>query len=174
MSMYLTDLLNVVGCQLSGVTISGSPLVDRLIEERVVMERIKPLEDKITYKTEKLTKMASGKMAEDDPLNQKPADIDDIDFGWILNSLFFPIFNSGSDEGEMEDEERTAKKSTGKYVIPKNRQAFFDEPGTEKAEERSKRKAIRGAMADELMKDTDEPEEINTGELHQSGKMSAR
>jgi len=87
--MYLTDLLNVVGCQLSGVTISGSPLVDRLIEERVVMERIKPLEDKITYKTEKLTKMASGKMAEDDPLNQKPADIDDIDFGWILNSLFF-------------------------------------------------------------------------------------
>ena len=83
-------------------------------------------------------------------------------------------FYSGSDEGEMEDEEQTAKKSTGKYVIPKNRQAFFDEPGTEKAEERSKRKAIRGAMADELMKDTDEPEEINTGELHQSGKMSAR
>jgi len=160
MSMYLTDLLNVVGCQLSGVSISGSPLVDRLIEERVVIERIKPLEDKITYKTEKLTKMASGKMAQDDPLNQKPADIDDIDFG--------------SDEEEMDDEEQTAKKSTGKYVIPKNRQAFFDEPGSEKAEERSKRKAIRGAMADELMKDTDEPEEINTGELHQSGKMSAR
>jgi hypothetical protein len=87
MSMYLTDLLNVVGCQLSGVSISGSPLVDRLIEERVVMERIKPLEDKITYKTEKLTKMASGKMAEDDPLNQKPADIDDIDFGRIKNPL---------------------------------------------------------------------------------------
>ncbi|CAG5107427.1 Oidioi.mRNA.OKI2018_I69.chr1.g3315.t1.cds [Oikopleura dioica] len=160
MSMYLTDLLNVVGCQLSGVSISGSPLVDRLIEERVVMERIKPLEDKISYKTEKLTKMASGKMAKDDPLNQKPADIDDIDFG--------------SDDEEMEDEEQTTKKSTGKYVIPKNRQAFYDEPGTDKAEERRKKKAIRGAIADELMKDTDEPEEINTGELHQSGKMSAR
>ena len=88
MSMYLTDLLNVVGCQLSGVSISGSPLVDRLIEERVVMERIKPLEDKISYKTEKLTKMASGKMAKDDPLNQKPADIDDIDFGSSNRAYF--------------------------------------------------------------------------------------
>lgn len=83
-------------------------------------------------------------------------------------------FGSGSDDEEMDDEEQTTKKSTGKYVIPKNRQAFYDEPGTDKAEERRKKKAIRGAIADELMKDTDEPEEINTGELHQSGKMSAR
>ena len=91
-----------------------------------------------------------------------------------IERILFDFFGSGSGDEEMEDEEQTTKKSTGKYVIPKNRQAFYDEPGTDKAEERRKKKAIRGAIADELMKDTDEPEEINTGELHQSGKMSAR
>ena len=59
MNFYLCDLLSVAGCQLSGVSISESPLVNRLIEERVILERIRPLEDKMNYKIDKLRSATS-------------------------------------------------------------------------------------------------------------------
>ena len=44
------------------------------------MERIGPLEDKLNYKIEKLTKMGTDNVDLNDPLQTKP-DIDNLDIG---------------------------------------------------------------------------------------------
>ena len=101
MALYISDLLSVAGCQLSGIKIADSPLVsfkilvcsdyhfnikvNRLIEQRIVLERTRPLEEQMNYKIEKLVKMANDNLAEDDPLQAKP-DIGNLDLGKYLCS----------------------------------------------------------------------------------------
>ena len=72
MAQYLADLISVTGHQLNGKSIEGSTLVNRLIEERVTLERIRPLEEKLKYKIDKLTKIAHGNIDKNDPLQIKP------------------------------------------------------------------------------------------------------
>ena len=72
MAQYLADLISVAGHQLNGKSIEGSTLVNRLIEERVTLERIRPLEEKLKYKIDKLTKIAHGNIDKNDPLQIKP------------------------------------------------------------------------------------------------------
>ena len=44
----------------------------------------------------------------------------------------------------------------------------------DKEQERAKKRAIHSSVIDELRKDVDEPEEMETRELFQKGKMSSR
>ena len=78
MAQYLADLISVTGHQLNGKSIEGSTLVNRLIEERVTLERIRPLEEKLKYKIDKLTKIAHGNIDKNDPLQIKP-NVDNLD-----------------------------------------------------------------------------------------------
>ena len=58
MGHYLSDLVSLAQCQLKGKKVEDSDLINRLIEQRVTMERIRPLEDKMRYRIEKLTALA--------------------------------------------------------------------------------------------------------------------
>merc|ERR1712123_464960 len=75
MAHYLTDLVTLAQSQLNGEQIEGNVVIDRLIEQRVTMERIRPLEDKMRYRIEKLTALAQGNVKKDDPINLRP-DVD--------------------------------------------------------------------------------------------------
>ena len=83
MAQYLADLISVAGHQLNGKSIEGSTLVNRLIEERVTLERIRPLEEKLKYKIDKLTKIAHGNIDKNDPLQIKP-NVDNLDLSGKL------------------------------------------------------------------------------------------
>ncbi|KAL2913635.1 hypothetical protein HK105_206795 [Polyrhizophydium stewartii] len=67
---YITNLGFLSLLKLHGQSISGHPVVDRLIELRTVLERTKPLEQKLKYQIDKLIKAAvmhedSQRMGED-------------------------------------------------------------------------------------------------------------
>ena len=88
MAQYLADLISVAGHQLNGKSIEGSSLVNRLIEERVTLERIRPLEEKLKYKIDKLTKIAHGNIDKNDPLQIKP-NVDNLDLSGSLQTTYF-------------------------------------------------------------------------------------
>ena len=79
----MADLISVAGHQLNGKSIEGSTLVNRLIEERVTLERIRPLEEKLKYKIDKLTKIAHGNIDKNDPLQIKP-NVENLDLSGKL------------------------------------------------------------------------------------------
>ncbi|KAJ3033381.1 hypothetical protein HDV00_006400 [Rhizophlyctis rosea] len=55
---YITNLGFYTLLKLHGRPISGHPVVDRLIELRIVLEKVKPLEMKLKYQIEKLVRAA--------------------------------------------------------------------------------------------------------------------
>jgi len=83
-------------------------VIDRLVEIRTVLERMRPVEHKLRYQIDKLLKIASsGKLAENDPLQFK------ANPGNLLNKV--------DDSGESSEEEvkETRSKKSGVYVPPK-------------------------------------------------------
>lgn len=69
---YLINLTYVVLRKCSGERIEGDPSIDRLIEIRTVLEKIRPIDHKLKYQIDKLVKTAvTGTINSDDPTNFK-------------------------------------------------------------------------------------------------------
>lgn len=69
---YLINLTYVVLRKCSGERIEGDPSIDRLIEIRTVLEKIRPIDHKLKYQIDKLVKTAvTGTINNDDPTNFK-------------------------------------------------------------------------------------------------------
>ncbi|EDW28280.1 GL19032 [Drosophila persimilis] len=183
---YLINLTYVVLRKCSGETIEGDPSIERLIEIRTVLEKIRPIDHKLRYQIDKLVKTATtGVSSSTDPILYKPnpdemmssaagADNDDEDED--------DDAQAGSDSDEDEDEEdeagagaakkprkaATAGKS-GVYVPPRIKPVYYD--GDEKdadkekkALDRAKKRAITSSMLQDLKEEyLDAPTEISSG-----------
>lgn len=109
---YLINLTYVVLRKCSGEKINGDPCIDRLIEIRTVLEKIRPIEHKLKYQINKLVKNAVSGNIDDDPATFK-ANPDNL------------ISKLDGEESESDDEEnvKTGKdensKKLGLYVPPK-------------------------------------------------------
>lgn len=65
---YLINLTYVVLKKCSGESINCDPAIDRLIEIRTVLEKIRPIDHKLKYQIDKLVKTAvTGTINSDDP-----------------------------------------------------------------------------------------------------------
>nr|SVE90887.1 EOG090X0IJO [Daphnia sinensis] len=117
---YLLNLNCVLLKKVSGESIKGSNSIERLVEIRTMLERMRPVEHKLRYQIEKLLKIATtGKFESNDPLQFK-ANPDNL------------ISKVGNDNSS-EDEEK--EKKSGVYVPPKLVPMKYD--GDETADQRS-------------------------------------
>lgn len=180
---YLINLTYVVLRKCSGETIEGDPSIERLIEIRTVLEKIRPIDHKLRYQIDKLVKTATtGVSSSSDPILYKPnpdnmltnaggdddADEDDED----------DSENSASEsDGDDEEGEAGVKKpkkgatagKTGIYVPPKIKPVYYD--GDEKSVdkdkkmiERAKKRAITASMLQDLKEEyLDAPTELSSG-----------
>lgn len=189
---YLINLTYVVLRKCSGETIEGNPSIERLIEIRTVLEKIRPIDYKLRYQIDKLVKTAvTGVSDSSDPILYKPnpANLltnydDDDDFYVSINS------QSESEQGDVDgddgDEEETeevkvdmeevsvkpkkALKATksGIYVPPKIKPVYYD--GEDKSADREKKlieRAKKRAMTTSMLHDLkeeylDAPTEISS------------
>ncbi|XP_043252023.1 neuroguidin isoform X2 [Colletes gigas] len=148
---YLINLTYVVLRKCSGERIEGDPSIDRLIEIRTVLEKIRPIDHKLKYQIDKLVKTAvTGTTNNDDPSNFKAnpdaliAKIDSIDE------------ESDSDQdGEVDGFKSTQSRKSNIYVPPKLAAVHYDGDETvaekvRKAGERARRRAVSGAVLREL------------------------
>lgn len=161
---YLINLTFIVLRKCSGEKIEGDPCIDRLIEIRTVLEKIRPIDSKLKYQIDKLVKSAvSG--TEDDPSSYRANP----------ENLIGKLNDEDSDEGSSEDGEEgtkekgnnAEKKSAGVYVPPKLAAVHYlgDETAvdrTKKAEERSKKHALSASIMQDLREEyLDTPVEVS-------------
>ncbi|XP_055907591.1 neuroguidin [Eupeodes corollae] len=177
---YLINLTYVVLRKCSGETIEGNPSIERLIEIRTVLEKIRPIDYKLRYQIDKLVKTAvTGVSDSSDPILYKPNpenmltnydDDDDYDE---------PASNSESEQEDDEaeaDEEATVKPKksitatkSGVYVPPKIKPVYYDgddKPADrdKKLIERAKKRAMTTSMLQDLKEEyLDAPTEISSG-----------
>ncbi|XP_014229154.1 neuroguidin [Trichogramma pretiosum] len=145
---YLINLTHIVLRKCSGEKIEDHPSIDRLIEIKTVLVKIKPIEQNFNKQIEKFVKTAAtGTRDSDDPINFKPNP----------NALIGKLDDS-DEESESDDEIKEAgpkPKKSGIYVPPKLAAVHYDgdvsaADKTRRAEERARRRAVSGTVLQEL------------------------
>lgn len=174
---YLINLTYVVLRKCSGETIEGDPSIERLIEIRTVLEKIRPIDYKLRYQIDKLVKTATtGVSSSSDPILYKPNPENMLTNNNEGDEEDDDDSDSESDD-EEDDEEKGVKRpkkaatagKPGIYVPPKIQPVYYD--GDEKAEdkekkllERAKKRAITSSMLQDLKEEyLDAPTEISSG-----------
>ena len=164
---YLMDLIFLMWNKVDGQQIEGSDAIRRLVENRTVLERIKPIEHKLKYTFDKLIKTSTeGTVDPNDPLNFKPklnSIIGGKDDNMNVEEDNRPE-NSDIDDEEQQIEDMTPKAKSNVYVPPKVAQMRFEEEEDRKTKalERAKKRAINSSIIAELRHEFDTgPEEVS-------------
>ncbi|XP_037958094.1 neuroguidin [Teleopsis dalmanni] len=181
---YLINLTYVVLRKCSGETIEGDPSIERLIEIRTVLEKIRPIDYKLRYQIDKLVKTATtGVTSSTDPILYKPNPENMLsntlgEEGGIGSEGEDSDGESDSESDDSADEAGSSVKKpkkaataakAGIYVPPKIKPVFYD--GDEKSVdkdkkliERAKKRAITSSMLQDLKEEyLDVPTEISSG-----------
>ncbi|XP_014280800.1 neuroguidin [Halyomorpha halys] len=147
MIQYLLNLAQLIILKTTGKSIEGSSALDRVIENRIILEKCKPIEQKLKYQIEKYVKRSIvGSVDDKDPSRFKANPED---------------FLEGSDEDEDEDEvadqqseKNKDKKKPGVYVPPRLTSVPYDDERSvdkqNKLLERSRNHALRSSVIQEL------------------------
>merc|ERR1719510_30316 len=71
---YVSDLSLLLLMKSHGKNIEGAKTIERIVENRTVLEKMKPIEKKLKYQIDKYIKVAEngGKIRPDDPIHFKP------------------------------------------------------------------------------------------------------
>uniref|UniRef100_A0A336LWY1 CSON002686 protein n=1 Tax=Culicoides sonorensis TaxID=179676 RepID=A0A336LWY1_CULSO len=158
---YLINLTFVVLRKCTGQSIENNPAIDRLIELRTVLEKIRPIDYKLRYQIDKLVKTATtGVEDKNDPSNFKarPDQLTDQ-----LNQ------SDSEDDSDAESDDDENKKLRDKIYRPPKLTAmhFDDEPVKEKTRkqfERLKKRALNSSIIQEMKEEyMDIPIEISEG-----------
>ncbi|KAH8415136.1 hypothetical protein KR215_005157, partial [Drosophila sulfurigaster] len=177
---YLINLTYVVLRKCSGETIEGDPSIERLIEIRTVLEKIRPIDYKLRYQIDKLVKTATtGVSSSTDPILYKPNPEDMLSAAGADNEEDDDAeAGSDSDADEDEDDEAGAAKKprkaatagkSGVYVPPRIKPVYYDGDERDadkekKALDRAKKRAITSSMLQDLKEEyLDAPTELSSG-----------
>ncbi|XP_055943389.1 neuroguidin-like [Argiope bruennichi] len=144
---YVMNVTYLMQQKISGKKIEDSPAIERIVEARTVLEKVRPIHEKLKYQIDKSTTV-SGNIDPSDPLRFRPNPD-----------------NLGAQE-EEEDEEQEEGAKSNVYVPPKISAAYFEENDTleerkKKLLERAQKKALNSSVMYELRKEYETgPEEI--------------
>uniref|UniRef100_A0A8D0J2X9 Neuroguidin n=1 Tax=Sus scrofa TaxID=9823 RepID=A0A8D0J2X9_PIG len=159
--MYLMDLSHLILHKASGGSLQGHAAVLRLVEIRTVLEKLRPLDQKLKYQIDKLVKTAvTGSLSENDPLRFKPHP----------SNMMSKLNSEDEEEDEAEEGQsgasgkKSGKAIAKKYVPPRLVPVHYDETEAEREKkrlERAKRRALSSSVIRELKEQySDAPEEI--------------
>ncbi|XP_077302714.1 neuroguidin [Arctopsyche grandis] len=160
---YLINLTYIVLRKCSGERIEADPAIDRLVEIRTVLEKIRPIDSKLKYQIDKLVKGAvTSAGSGNDPglFRAHPENLVSKVEGDHSDA-------SEDDEKESKDEETNAK--TGIYVPPKFAAMHYDgdESHADKEKrqvDRHRKRALNSSVIRELRDEyLDTPMEISSG-----------
>ncbi|NWI50470.1 NGDN protein, partial [Calyptomena viridis] len=167
---YLQDLTLLLGTKARGGSLGGllggsGGALDRLLETRVVLEKLRPLELRLKYQLEKLLRAATvGGRGPDDPLSFRPA----------------PSNMAAQEEEEEEEPKGGRAKAPGvgegqrKYRPPKLVPVTYGPPSSEGAAEAARRRALSSSVLRELREELSEaPPEVGEGS-HGGGAAVSR
>ncbi|XP_026327989.1 neuroguidin [Hyposmocoma kahamanoa] len=160
---YLINLTYIVLRKCSGERIESDPSIDRLIEIRTVLEKIRPIDSKLKYQIDKLVKTAVvGSTTDDDPQSFH-ANPDN------LVSKIGGAEEDSSDASEVGDEGEEKSTKSNIYVPPKLAAVHFDESTSrvdseKKNKERMKKQLLNSSVMRELREEYSEaPLEVSSG-----------
>uniref|UniRef100_A0A8C1TLB7 Neuroguidin, EIF4E binding protein n=1 Tax=Cyprinus carpio TaxID=7962 RepID=A0A8C1TLB7_CYPCA len=148
---YLQDVTHLISLKTEGESLKDNSAIHRLVTIRTVLEKMRPLDQKLKYQIDKLVRTAvTGSLAENDPLHFRPNP----------QNLVSKDDKGGNSKGEKDP------SASRKYVPPRIAPVHYDGDMTEADRQREqidkqKRAALRSSVIQELRQQySDAPEEI--------------
>ncbi|KAJ2245196.1 hypothetical protein GGI13_005927, partial [Coemansia sp. RSA 455] len=180
MLSYITNLTYLSLLKLHGRQIEGHEVVSHLIEDRTVLEKMKPLEQRLKYQIDKL--MRGAVISSDAAPRPMAATTDDPEAKSVVDdsaklaaamlsddtlanpSAFKP--NPGSLAADVREEDEMAIEE-GLYRAPKQMPVHYEEEGNtvakrERAEQRMMDRAARSRLVRDLMTEYDDRPEMSS------------
>ncbi|XP_072411654.1 neuroguidin [Chiloscyllium punctatum] len=165
LSLYLSDLTYTILQKVLGRSLREQPAVLRLVEVRTVLEKMRPIDQKLRYQIDKLIKTTvTGSLADNNPLAFKPNP---------ANMLTEMVGDEESElEGEMILKKPESVKSRKVYVPPRLVPMPYNSDRSKSEQEqrlleRAQKRALGGSVIRELREQyTDAPEELREGREH--------
>ncbi|GAA6099023.1 neuroguidin [Tachysurus ichikawai] len=163
---YLQDVAHVMSVKADGQSLKDNGAIHRLVTIRTVLEKMRPIDQKLKYQIDKLVRTAvTGSLAENDPLHFRPNPEN------LVSKL--DQF-AESDDDDDDDDDKGSKKEPGKkpapkprkYVPPKIAPMHYDGDLTEADRQKElvdkrRKLAFRSSVIGELRQQySDAPEEI--------------
>ncbi|RKP11160.1 hypothetical protein THASP1DRAFT_11937, partial [Thamnocephalis sphaerospora] len=154
---YITNLVYLVGLKLDGAQLEGHPVIDSLIRGRVVLEKIKPVEQKLKYQIDKLIRAASVG-------TEAAASADGTDAWTPANPYSFRP-NPQQLAGDKKDQDEESDDENKLYRAPRLAPVHYDEGDDakekrKKHEQRMLEKAAKSRLIRDLVAEYDDrPEE---------------
>eukprot|EP00189_Rhodosorus_marinus_P004474 CAMPEP_0113973068 /NCGR_PEP_ID=MMETSP0011_2-20120614/14032_1 /TAXON_ID=101924 /ORGANISM="Rhodosorus marinus" /LENGTH=307 /DNA_ID=CAMNT_0000990525 /DNA_START=629 /DNA_END=1552 /DNA_ORIENTATION=+ /assembly_acc=CAM_ASM_000156 len=148
---YLLGMVIVAAMKVGGRSIENHPVIDMLVENRVILEKLKPLEEAQRYQIDKMIKLAMGNHEEED---------EEAIHAPNLSSLVEGANAKGEEEGE-EDGEAKVYKPPRLVAVPFDNVVDKDAEREKRRDEREKDRARRSSAVRELLQEFgDRPEHI--------------
>ncbi|XP_063769674.1 neuroguidin isoform X2 [Pseudophryne corroboree] len=163
--LYMQDLTHILMEKVSGRSFKENPGIMRLVEIRTVLEKMRPIDQKLKYQIDKLVRAAvTGSLGENDPLRFRPNP----------QNLMSKLEESDKEASDGDEEKiGPGKKSQGttrKYRPPRLAPVHYDDTEAEREQrilERAKKRALSSSVIRELKEQyTDAPEEIREGRAY--------
>jgi U3 small nucleolar ribonucleoprotein protein LCP5 len=164
---YVSDLTLLLMMKSRGKKIEGAKAIERIVENRTVLEKMRPIEKKLKYQIDKYVKVAEsgGKIRPEDPIHFKP------------NPSALAADESAEESDENEGLKGEKESGNQLYRVPKNIPTLCEDDANSKREaemeERavSKKRTLSKSLLDDLRRQhLDTPEE----EYHQSDTLKAK
>lgn len=148
---YLINLTYSMILKLSGKSLVDQPCIERLVELRTVLEKIRPINKKLSYQIDKLIKMASmSEGGSSNPLSFKPN----------LDNLV-----NKDEEDDDSDGGDNDKQSKGVYMPPRvTAVPYEEEDKLKKKQDKARQRSLNNALLQDLRDEYSEaPEEMRFG-----------
>lgn len=167
---YLINLTYIMLSKARGKQLEDEPAIERIVEIRTVLERIRPIEQKLKYQIDKLIKTAMTGVANDDDPLRYSANPDKL-----VTKLGSDSETDSDEEadGKTKNKRRAATSGSQAYVPPKIAAVYYDGDLTEqdrqqKLLEQARKKVMSSSIMQELRQEYyDGPEEIvESRDLH--------
>ncbi|KAG0044589.1 hypothetical protein BGZ83_010178 [Gryganskiella cystojenkinii] len=161
---YITNLSMIMYRKLNGESIQDHGAVMSLIEQRTILEKMKPVEQKLKYQIDKLVRAAVvGQQEGEAQMNAGEAD----PLAFKPNPKNLVLDNAGNDEDEEEGENDEESGKTGLYRAPKMAPVHFEEDSSAAAKRlkyqaRLQARAAKSRVMKDLVSEFDDrPEEMS-------------
>ncbi|CDQ70394.1 neuroguidin [Oncorhynchus mykiss] len=171
---YLQDVTHLISLKSEGGSVKDSGALHRLVTVRTVLEKMRPLDQKLRYQIDKLVRTAvTGSLGENDPLHFRPNPDN-------LVSKLSESEDSGDEDGgeKAEGAEKKVPSSGKKYVPPKIAPMHYEGDLTDadkkkELADKQRRAALRSSVIQELRQQySDAPEEIREHRDFQTDRQS--
>ncbi|KAG0202544.1 hypothetical protein BGX28_004991 [Mortierella sp. GBA30] len=164
---YITNLSFVMYRKLNGQSIQDHPAVLSLVEQRTILEKMKPIEQKLKYQIDKLVRAAVVGQQEGEASTNLQSGADPLAFKPNPKNLVLDTTGNDNDDQEEDEDDQDKDKSskTGIYKAPKMAPVHFEEDSSAvakrlKYQARLQARAAKSRVMKDLVSEFDDrPEE---------------